>query len=71
MNLYFGTYYRIGDALIPSFLLTIHQKKSFGMSYDFTLSQLSNTNSFRGGPEFSFSYIGPFKPVVVSPKNFD
>lgn len=72
VNLYFGTYYRIGDALVPSFLMTIHQKISFGMSYDFTLSQLSNTNSFRGGPEFSFSYIGPFKPVaVISPKNFD
>lgn len=72
VNFYFGAYYRVGDAFIPSFLLTVHRKISFGMSYDFTVSQLSNTNSFRGGPELSFSYIGPFKPVVViSPKNFD
>ncbi len=72
INVYFGGYYRIGDAIIPMVQVTVHKKLTVGMSYDFTLSKFSQASLFRGGPEFAFSYIGPFRPIaVVSPKNFD
>lgn len=72
INLYVGAYYRVGDAIIPVVKLTVHKKITAGISYDITLSKLSNASLFRGGPEFALSYIGPFRPIVViSPKNFD
>ncbi len=72
ISFYFGGYYRVGDAVIPSFLLTINRRISIGMSYDYTVSNLSNYNSFRGGPEFSFSFLGPIDGVSVkSPLDFN
>lgn len=72
INVYFGAYYRVGDAIIPLVQVTVHKKLTVGMSYDFTLSRFSQASLFRGGAEFSFSYLGPFRPIaVVSPKKFD
>jgi type IX secretion system PorP/SprF family membrane protein len=72
INVYAGAYYRVGDAIIPVVKVTIHKKITVGISYDFTLSKLSQASLYRGGPEFAMSYIGPFRPIaVISPKNFD
>jgi type IX secretion system PorP/SprF family membrane protein len=72
INIYGGIYYRIGDAIIPVVKVIVHKKITVGISYDFTLSKLSQASLFRGGPEFAMSYVGPFRPIVViSPKSFD
>lgn len=71
-SLFFGSYYRIGDAAIPVVKMLVQEKLTVGVSYDFTVSNLSKASVYRGGPEFALSYIGPFKSVsVVSPKSFD
>ena len=70
-DFYFGAYYRLGDAIAPAFKLSFNQRFLVGMSYDITLSKLSQANSFRGGPELSICYISPFyKMDINSPKNF-
>ena len=72
INIYAGAYYRIGDAIIPVVKVTVYKKITVGVSYDFTLSKLSQASLYRGGPEFAMSYIGPFRPIaVISPKKFD
>ncbi|MEN8927364.1 MAG: PorP/SprF family type IX secretion system membrane protein [Flavobacteriales bacterium] len=72
INVYAGVYYRLGDAIIPVVKVTVHKKITVGISYDFTVSNLSQASLYRGGPEFALSYIGPFRPIaVISPKNFD
>lgn len=72
INFYAGIYYRIGDAIIPVVKVTVHKKITAGISYDFTLSRLSQASLYRGGPEFALSYIGPFRPIaIISPKTFD
>ncbi len=72
INVYAGAYYRIGDAIIPVVKVTVHKKITVGVSYDLTLSKLSQASLFRGGPEFALSYIGPFRPIaVISPKHFE
>ncbi len=55
-NFYAGTWYRIGDALIPYIGLEYGTMR-FGASYDVTTSQLSSVNSARGGFELSLLYI--------------
>ena len=72
IKVYAGAMYRIGDAFIPLVKVLVRNKLSIGMSYDFTLSKFSQASLFRGGPEFSLSYIGPYNPMpVTSPKSFD
>jgi hypothetical protein len=69
--LYFGIYYRVGDAIIPVVQVNIKKKLTVGISYDFSLSKFSQASLFRGGPEFSLSYKGSFRSFSsVSPKRF-
>lgn len=52
----FGTYYRVGDAFIPSVHLEMG-KLEFCVSYDFTVSSLTDANNARGGMEIALRYL--------------
>ncbi len=54
----FGCYYRLGDALIPSFMFEI-ANFAFGISYDINISSLKVASGGRGGIEISLRYINP------------
>ena len=54
-NLYLGTWYRFGDALIPYVGLEWGEFR-FGASYDVNISQLKPASNMRGGSEFSLIY---------------
>ncbi len=47
----FGAYYRVGDAVILSFLLDKRQKMAIGFSYDLNISGLTKASKLSGGPE--------------------
>ena len=59
----FGTYYRFGDAFIPSVLLELGSF-AFGVSYDLNISGLSTASNGQGGYELSIRYISP-NPFAV------
>jgi len=51
-----GVYLRLDDAIIP--MISIYRNKfRFGFSYDINYSKLSEASNFRGGPEFSLTYL--------------
>jgi type IX secretion system PorP/SprF family membrane protein len=54
-SLYTGLLFRYGDALAPVVRYEIN-KLAFGVSYDFTLSSLSNANRSNGGFEVSIAF---------------
>ena len=56
--LYLGSYYRVGDALIPTLILEI-ASYSVGLSYDLNLSALKAATKGQGGFEISLRYIAP------------
>jgi type IX secretion system PorP/SprF family membrane protein len=59
-ELYTGTWFRIGDAIIP--YLGIETKGiRLGFSYDINISSLRPASISRGGSEISIIYIAPFK----------
>jgi len=53
-----GAYYRVGDALIPSFMFEV-SNFALGISYDINVSSLKEASNGRGGLEISFRYITP------------
>ena len=55
-NLYLGTWYRFGDALIPYIGLEFGELH-FGATYDVNVSSLKPASNMRGGAEFSLIYI--------------
>ena len=55
-NLYFGTWYRVGDALIPYIGLEFGDFH-LGATYDVNVSSLKPASNMRGGAEFSLIYI--------------
>jgi type IX secretion system PorP/SprF family membrane protein len=55
-NVYVGSWYRIGDALIPYLGLEFSGLR-LGASYDINLSDLKAATDERGGTEFSIIYI--------------
>lgn len=55
-NLYVGTWYRFGDALIPYVGLEFGELQ-IGASYDVNVSSLKPASNMRGGAEFSLIYI--------------
>jgi type IX secretion system PorP/SprF family membrane protein len=55
-NLYLGTWYRFGDALIPYIGLEFGELH-FGATYDVNISSLKPASNMRGGMEFSLIYI--------------
>ncbi len=55
-QIYVGAWYRINDALIPSFQIRMKSSK-IGLSYDINVSDMSNNNQFRtGGLCVNFSH---------------
>jgi len=56
--LYLGSYYRVGDALIPTLILEI-ASYSVGFSYDLNISALKAATKGQGGFEISLRYIAP------------
>ena len=55
-NLYLGTWYRVGDAVIPYVGLEFGEFR-FGATYDVNTSSLKPASNMRGGAEFSIIYI--------------
>lgn len=55
-NLYLGTWYRLGDALIPYIGLEFGGLQ-IGATYDVNISSLQPASNMRGGAEFSLIYI--------------
>lgn len=55
-NVYFGSWYRFGDALIPYVGLEFGEWH-FGLSYDVNTSSLKPASNSRGGVELSLIYI--------------
>ena len=64
----FGAYYRLKDALIPSFLIDWRGFK-FGVSYDVTLSTMRKAYS-GGSLEFSLSYTNLSHALFKSRNRF-
>ncbi|MEO6166966.1 MAG: PorP/SprF family type IX secretion system membrane protein [Chitinophagales bacterium] len=60
--LYFGGYYRVGDAIIPKIRIDMGDL-TFGLSYDFNMGSLSEVNQLAGGPELTVSFTGSIKGV--------
>jgi len=60
-SLYFGAWYRTGDAIIALTGLEVSQFL-FGFSYDVTISQASKANNYQGAFELSLSYTGCVTP---------
>jgi type IX secretion system PorP/SprF family membrane protein len=58
-TIYAGTFYRIGDAIIPTFKIE-HKGYSVNLSYDVTLSGLRTINTGAGGFEISLFTRGVF-----------
>ena len=59
-----GTFYRLGDSFVAVVQLE-WDKFAFGISYDLTLSTLTNYNNGRGATEVSIRYI-PIKPNIAN-----
>ena len=53
-----GAYYRVGDAIIPSFMFEL-SNFALGISYDVNTSSLKEASNGAGGFEISFRYITP------------
>jgi type IX secretion system PorP/SprF family membrane protein len=70
-NLYFGSWYRFGDAVIPYIGLEF-KSFHFGFSYDVNVSSLKPASNVRGGAELSLIYIkqpnDPFRKKLNCPK---
>lgn len=56
--LFFGTFYRVGDAFIPSITIDF-DKYSLGFSYDVNTSALRTVSNGSGGFEISFKFRNP------------
>ena len=67
-NLYLGTWFRFGDAVIPYVGLEFGEFR-VGASYDVNVSGLKPASNMRGGAEFSLIYIK--KPVDPNAKKLN
>ena len=70
-NLYFGSWFRLGDAVIPYIGLEFGDFH-IGASYDVNMSSLKPGSNMRGGAEFSLIYIkkpnDPYAKGITCPK---
>ena len=64
---YFGTHYRVKDAIIPQVYLEFSDYM-LGISYDYNNSELSNVTGGNGGFEISIRYIN--KPKALHRSSF-
>ncbi len=55
-NLYLGTWYRFGDAVIPYVGLEFNELR-LGLTYDVNISKLKPASNMRGGAELSLIYV--------------
>jgi type IX secretion system PorP/SprF family membrane protein len=71
VNLYFGSWFRFGDAVIPYIGLEFNSLH-IGVTYDVNTSSLKPGSNMRGGAEFSLIYIkkptDPYAKSVSCPK---
>ena len=71
VNLYFGSWFRLGDAVIPYIGLEFNSFH-IGATYDVNTSSLKPGSNMRGGAEFSLIYIkkpnDPYAKSVSCPK---
>jgi type IX secretion system PorP/SprF family membrane protein len=56
--LYLGAFYRVGDAIVPTFMFE-YANYALGISYDFNTSGLTEATDGKGGMEISFRYLSP------------
>jgi len=56
-KLYFGTWYRLSDAIIPMVGIEYNNFKAM-LSYDITISPLRSAVGSKGGPEISIIHVG-------------
>lgn len=69
VNLYFGGFYRWGDAVVIMSKILYKGAYSLGISYDINVSNLVAASRYRGGFEFSLSYNGLFNnDPIATPK---
>lgn len=68
-SVYFGSYYRYGDALILYTRMDYQNKVGLALSYDLNLSKLHVVSHVRGGLELSLFYN--FNPPPVTVKTDD
>lgn len=70
-NLYFGSWFRLGDAVIPYIGLEFGDFH-IGATYDVNMSALKPGSNMRGGAEFSLIYVkkpnDPYAKSVTCPK---
>lgn len=57
---YFGCFYRVGDAIVPTVQFEWKRRMMAAISYDVNISQLRAQTAFRGGMEVSLQWIGVF-----------
>ena len=62
-KLFFGAYYRVGDAVIPVVAID-YRNVRVGLSYDVNVSSLNEATNFKGGFEISLNYNGCISSVV-------
>ena len=67
-NLYLGTWFRFGDAVIPYVGLEFGEFR-VGASYDVNISSLKPASNMRGGAEFSLIYVK--RPVDPNAKKLN
>ncbi len=58
--LYFGCFYRVSDAVVPTVQIEYKRKLMAGISYDVNISKLRAQTMYRGGMEISLQWIGMF-----------
>jgi len=61
--IYFGCFYRFGDAVVPTVRFDYHKNLSFALSYDVNISGLIPATYGRGGFEISVQYYGFVKKI--------
>lgn len=57
-GLYFGCFYRVNDALVPTVQFEWKRKLVAAVSYDVNVSRLRAQTAYRGGAEISLQWIG-------------
>lgn len=58
--LYFGCFYRVGDAVVPTVQFEWERRLVAALSYDVSVGPLRNSTMYRGGMELSVQWIGVF-----------
>lgn len=60
-SFYFGAFYRVGDAVVPTIQFEWQRRLVAAISYDINVSKLRAQTMHRGGMEVSLQYIGVFR----------